>query len=196
MLFEDEKVEMTNSQLTTEINNLKNQLSLIQARLDSIYGTETTAVKAENQVVMNVNKVSDKASYEYVDFNVKKDEAGVAVSWDVTQFEKSLPATHKLRDVRIVGDTKDRSVFNHNKKQNTVILDSGVANPQVEVRLKIESPEGVYRYDSVQILDTTTDGAKVLAVNATIPTEARSLTLSEVNDRLMAEISKLRKEVS
>lgn len=194
-LFKKES-DMTLSQLSTLVKELQTKVSDLECKLGGIYCTGATNSAQSTTTTTTVNKVSQRADYEYIDFTTKQTPSGIELSWDLSKFENSLPTNSLLRDVRVVADTKDRTVINSNKKANTVLLDATATNPQIEVRLKVESKdEGLMRYDKIQILETVTDGNKVVALNPTIPTEERELTLAEVNDRLVAEIEKLKKQM-
>lgn len=143
-----------------------------------------------------VNKISQRASYENINVNTTRSAAGIQVAWDITQFEASLPTDHVIRDVRIVADGDKRTYINSNKKTASVILDSSAANLQLEARIKVESPEGIYRYDKVMALDTATDGDKIIPVEPTIPSITKEVTQQELSDALMAEINLLKTKVA
>lgn len=159
----------------------------------NIEGASTEA--SSNNITIDVPATRDRASYEYVDFDIKKDLNGISLTWDSTNFSKSLNDDQRVRDFRIVVDTNTRTIVNDNKKSSTVLLPADVVNPQVEIRIKIENinGEGLYRYDAVQVLDTVTDGKKTLGVTPTIPILQKiDLDLQGVYNELKAEINLLK----
>lgn len=196
MLFEKKGGDTTISQLETKITELENKMSALECKLASIYCTESTISSQSTQTTTSVNKVAQRAGYEYIDFTTNMTPSGLELSWDSSKFEESLPSGQVLRDIRIVGDTKDRTIINSNKKANTVLLDATAINPQIEIRLKIDSKdEGVYRYDKVEKLLTSENGVKTISVTPTIPTEERVLSITDVNDMLLAKIAELENKI-
>lgn len=150
-------------------------------------------------ITVDVPKTRDRASYEYIDFEIKKEVSGISLTWDSTNFSNSLSETQRVRDFRIVVDTDKRTIINDNKKSSTILLPADAINPQVEIRMKIESTNGesLYRYDTVQVLDTVTDGSKTLTVTPTIPTIQKvDLDLQGVYDELITEINILKNIVN
>ncbi|HAW04275.1 MAG TPA: hypothetical protein DCW83_06280, partial [Saprospirales bacterium] len=72
------------------------------------------------------------------------------------------------------------------------ILPATASNPQLELRAKVQNSEGIYRYDSVSMLDTVAQGEKSVAIDATIPKTQKELTTTQMNDYLRAEIDKIK----
>tara|TARA_R110001606_G_scaffold92147_1_gene205171 strand:+ start:1162 stop:1737 length:576 start_codon:yes stop_codon:yes gene_type:complete len=135
---------------------------------------------------------NSKAEYERIDFDINTTAAGINLKWNSDNFEKSLPSGDKLVDFRIVVDGTKETFLNHNKKSGNVILPATASNPQLELRAKVQNSEGIYRYDSVSMLDTVAQGEKSVAIDATIPKTQKELTTTQMNDYLRAEIDKIK----
>ena len=104
----------------------------------------------------------------------------------------NLNNTTQTIEAGIVVDGKKETFLNHNKKSGNIILPATAANPQLEIRAKVQNSEGIYRYDSVSMLDTVAQGEKSVAIDATIPKTQREMNTNQVNEYLMAEIDKIK----
>lgn len=150
----------------------------------------TLATSAGSSAIL-VEKVSQKASYEMIDFKTSTGPSGIGIEWNLDKFQASLPAGHSVRDVRVVMDTNKSTIVNSNNKAASIIVGADAVNPQAEVRIKIDSPDGLYRYDKTTILDTTTDGDKTISLDPTVPKVVTELSRDQIIDNLMSRISML-----